>query len=456
MEERGFPGPNPEDEFTSSVEKEDSKEDKKSKRKKRFEKLLNFLLPKKSEEEGAETEGSEEPSKAEKLIEASKNLFGRVLGIEREDIEEPEDDYKEYEDQEETQPNLMIGGLFAEASPEDETPITGADNQEESAELSVEGEPVAEEQEELVEPLEDEQLLAVQREVESAYSGEPPDTLQAEDQERNFAENYEPVNRATEHEIIDRADTGNEDKETSVIELKRGAGAALVGFVAAETLSRSRDRKIRKEAKKLGKEVEANKKEQEAKNTELEALQRRQREELKSLKSKRKAEVKEKQPEVPTKHSKEVLSAYETPRVVKQEVAQSTPEKPPKRQPERQEQSAEVKKPEVDISEKLHLEQIEKAAENDIPIESYYERRHEAKDVASTPVSNVAGVGVSSEPVDESYVTSQSTVISHDDTAKQASHHANQMYKDAVKQGVTAGLAVIIAAAIILLIWSLL
>lgn len=159
MEERGFPNLNPEDEFKLSVEQEDVKDGKKSRRKKRFEKIINFLIPKKNEEETVAAEGSEDKSKTERFLETSKNLFGKMLGIEREKIEEPEDYYEDDNKRDETPRSLKIGALFREATEEDEYLYADKTGEEKPSGLIADEEPSNETLEEQAETLEDEQML---------------------------------------------------------------------------------------------------------------------------------------------------------------------------------------------------------------------------------------------------------------------------------------------------------
>lgn len=465
MREGGFHGPNPEDEFIASVEEDDDKESKKSKRKKRFDKLINFLIPKKSKEDSPEAEESEEPSRIENFFEASKSMFGKILGIEREDLDEEDNEAIEeaYEEDEPDQRSFRIGGLFS--APElSETP----DVQDETLHEAEEQVAYDVEPEQLAGQPEEEQPLESQSEIpEPQLEVEPLAPEESElpyiqEMARTNAEDYEPINRAEPQETIDR-NTGSESKETTIIERRGGAGAALVGFVAAETLSRSRDKKIRKKAEELSKEVDKNKKEQEDKNIELEALQRRQRKELESLQRKRTGEVKDTKPSVEKKPERQEHSTRQSrTQEIMHPKTESTQEKGPevyetapklKPQQERTQYSPEVHSA---TDERLHLEQVESAAENDIPIEAYYERSHEAKDVASsssTRVTNFSGSDVSQGH------QLTNNLPDYNNAQLDATHQKtsnNDLYKTAVKQGATAGIVVVIAVAIILLIWSLL
>lgn len=464
MEERGFPRPNPEDEFKSSVEKEDSKEDKKSKRKKGFDKLLNLLLPKKTEESATEGEDLEEKSRIEKLMEASKSLFGKVLGLDREEIEETSEQADRSLEHQESPISLNLGGIFAATEESEDYSAHDITQEPKVVERDEENKSIRPKSQDEIgqqQDYEDIDITTIHKEVESAYDDIDEYELPNPDHIRTNVENYQPINRSTENEAMDRVDR---KENNTIVERGGGAGAALVGFVAAEVLSRSRDKKIRKEAEQLSKRVDKNNKAQEAKEAQLQALQKRQRQEIDDLHRKRKIEAIE-IGATKNKIDRRYFNNQENLKHNQKESAKITPEVVNNAVNEKIKTETFMQKPKelrfekssVGINERVHLEQIEQAAENDIPIESYYEKRHEAKDVASASVSGMkSGSGLSDDTLYKDIKDLSNSVDHQVSSSNMSQGSSNKLYRDAVKQGATAGLWVIIAVIIIALIWSLL
>lgn len=452
MRESGFHGPNPEDEFKASVE-EVTKEEKKTKKKSRFEQFLERIIPKNKQENSESVEADSQEAKTG-FFESSRNLLGKIFGIDKEEVSEPHSTNEEGEFEEPR--SFRLGGLFAETSLDtdnsaDEAPETLPETPYDTPEAEqtdyIDEEPstaeTAPEEPQIAdnEPYDYPETNNIQQEIEELHrQAEQTDS----DVRFSDAEAYEPIDRSRETGVGERKE---EAGEKTIIERRGGAGAALVGFVAAETLSRSRDKKIRKEAEELKKKVDKNKDEQEFKDTTLETLQRRQQEQIEALQNKRKKAPAEQEHTVRQSRTPEVRHAKPD---RKQEAKGPEVAEQQKARIEKQQRSPET--PSLS-DERLHFQEVEQAAENDIPIESFYERRHEIKDVASTPVKNFA-----TAYKQNAYHDAEETIATdYSEGGFGSSKDLNkELYKDAIKQGATAGIVIVVAVIAVVLLWSLL
>ncbi len=170
-------------------------------------------------------------------------------------------------------------------------------------------------------------------------------------------------------------------------------GPAAAAFVAAEVLSRRRDRKIKRQARKLEKQLSSLEKENKRALSQLERLM------------------------APKAESVDVKTKEKPPTVLERLVSTIKPERSiakPERQAPSLEQAKAIEtrpdKPQrmVKLEELLHAHpekmrpetvqhEVEKAAEQDMPIEKVYEMRHEIKDEVS-PIKPLR-VGSSSAPL---------------------------------------------------------
>lgn len=479
MREREFIMPPPEESEDSSGEKNE----KKDKKKNRFERALELILPKKGAKEADEGE-QDKAGFFERALEKTKGSFGRLFGIETEELPEEEDSVGDRveEEAEPYTPWFRLGNMnFISTDASEVHPEQNANEQTEPA---------------LADSPESETNDTPQT-IEGGETTEISDTSSPSREELPVVE----IEHGRNHRAQEEAETANslqreaairpvtrenlpsdgrpeQVQPQTVVERRGGAGAALVGFVAAETLSRHRDKKIRKQAKQMDREVKSQAKELESQSYELKELQQRQKEQRAELQHKRAQDTPEniaqptqRRPEVrPTQEKQpgtqkeaqannpETRPAAKTPIPEKDPVARKTVEYKNSSSIDEEKRKLEGDRVSpISPEERWHLEQIEQAAEQDVALESYYERRHEAKDVPSTHGGNSTGYTYqhSTDDVSGPYSNKDAT----NTHVKQSSSQVQQTkdeYKTAAKQGAIAGVAIVIAVAIVLLVASLL
>jgi hypothetical protein len=311
----------------------------------------------------------------------------------------------------------------------------------------------------------------------AAPEGLSVDRLRAEVEEHAMASHEVPTERhpdITSYDSPIRGESVPATKERElVVEKRGGAGAAAVGFVAADLLSRSRDKKIRKEAKQLKKKVTSLEKKQETDYFEAQRIQAQNKEQLRDLAAKREHDLKIQA----QKFESVKVPEPRLPVEAKTEKAQVTVERVVHR-----EQSIErVPKPEVLTSERQKpdsdstyealvrqnqelLATIEQAKEVSYAGETYYDRQHEVMD-EPTKYDMASGASVSSH--DSSGQQSTLPVTNSNQT-----QHSGQQpglydplpqktglsdeYKQAMLQGATTGIILLVGFLIVLILWSLL
>ncbi len=235
-------------------------------------------------------------------------------------------------------------------------------------------------------------------------------------------------------------------------------GAALLGFVAAETLSRHRDAKIRKEAVTLKKQFERSDKKHTTQEFSIEQRVIQNREQVEDLRHKRN-ETRQMVRPIESEMPPISVDLVRAERIMHQD-------SPAERNDfSHQREVVVARAPEVKkdmaldrTGEQLILNQVENAAERDIALEAYYERMHEAKDVPTSGASGSGGGGAG-RPVDpvsarksESHDT-QSIASRHSGSA--SNQKEDDLYATAARRGAWAGVALLAGLLIIAVIWSL-
>ncbi len=188
--------------------------------------------------------------------------------------------------------------------------------------------------------------------------------------------------------------------------IERRGGGAFLAFAGAELLSRGRDRKLRKADAETRRELEDVKAKLESEKKMAHDLQERSRQERERLASKRAGE------EVQENRTQNPFFAAETARPTRQNaeapveaatVRKIAAEPRPLRREEAMAPSKEILPPVPDAVERRAepatvLKEVEQAAEKNLPLEHYYELRHEVKD-ATEGNAAAAGAGASMAPL---------------------------------------------------------
>lgn len=257
-----------------------------------------------------------------------------------------------------------------------------------------------------------------------------------------------------------------QERET-VVEKRGSTDATLLGAIAANRLSESRDRKVQTEAKRLKKKAEKLQKDQKKDMYEIERLRVRSQKQALELRQKREsasqhaqngsevASLNTSQPletEKPQQFSQTEVKTQTTPEVTQraQEVKQDSYEKNP--------EVAQYEIPRRTEVDPVVLEQVEQAAEQNIALERYFERRHEVKDVPtnSTGQSGV-DLGVRTTSVQaQDFATQTKHQLTRLEEQQRKALQTQQVYKHAATQGVMAGIILLVSFALLAFIWSLL
>jgi hypothetical protein len=242
-------------------------------------------------------------------------------------------------------------------------------------------------------------------------------------------------------------------KET-IFERNSGGGAALLGFVAAETLSRSRDKKLRREAEQLRQKVDRQEAEQQFTTQEIHRVTQRNAHEIKELRNKRTEALQTPQVHETTNLTQPIEKAHVT---SEKRVEQ---QKPLTVSSEKETEPLMGTLSHEDTPEKRILQaHVEQAAEKDVALEGYYEKRAEVKDVpTAAPQSIGYGAGVMATTTSVSPSRAHTISTNHPQSPEGAAEpggHVN-LYKDSIRQGATVGLAIIAGLVIIALVWNLL
>lgn len=443
--------------FDSDGDETEKSSDKKKKRS--FSDVLNKLLPNQEENNEADA-NSPEGGRVNKVIYALKELFGRTGDVETDELPEEDDAVGSGPERPLRLPLLPRIG---------ESPLN----------------PVASEQTEV--------FSRASKVVEGAdYSWMPVPTVEinetevvdnaqiAEPVESNMADSFTemtpiPDTERQTREVQEVMVPAEPVRETEaprqeVIVQQRGHRAALAGFVAAETLSRHRDRKIRREARELKRQVDRSEKQQ-SREQEILTAQKRNAEQITQLQDRRietlekeakttKQEVQEVYVREPASTSEVKVERQAQPSVERKEVKPESQRAKPEVQPvqlnpaEKVEQANPVES--THITEELVRSQVEQAAERDVAIEAYYERRHEAKDVPTTSATGQDDSPGAGRTVTNDEKLKRQALIQQLEQEHQSIEQSRSMYSQAVKQGVWAGTAVVIALVTVALVWSLL
>lgn len=485
MKEGDFPIFSPEGEHENSEKDDDSEDSKEKKKKNTFKKWIEFFVPKRKQGEDKETNQEEEArqDRAEGIFARARGFLNRLTGVETEvepDNEETEPEEDEYDPL--ARRRFDLSNLLEVT--DDDVPDTKTESETSTAErLNQDNEQDTPEGKEA--PPSDRNTEGdaahVRRETEE---GNVPEIQDNEPSDLGYERLYTAGSDNTER--------ANTERDQSTIIQRRGSGAALAGFVAGELLSRSRDKKLKKEASKLRDQL--NKQETHSNEQDLELLRQKQEMQRQSLQQKRSIENSESPvaqevifEKVQKEHSPEPLqkkSVKESDVVTEptalpvqkklEEVGSGESVDVPyaSKREERYTQSQEVfpeetlakTRPEVSKEEQLHLQQIEQAADSNVALEAFYEKRHESKDVASTQSSQVvAGLGVpdSSQSQQQRHTKggqptgTTGTGYTDNDSWLPQDPKADSSYRQAMKRGAVAGLAIVISLCIIALIWSL-
>lgn len=449
----------------SSREGDDSDAEKKTdkKKKSKFSELLAKILPKKPETTEDETP---ESSRVQAMFERFSNSFSSLFGLEKEEVEEPEEEMAQ--DEIDRRPNVLfapIGVELEEAAPviptRSEVQPAGSDSSEASNDFSLPS-------------VELPQFEAATATPDSEQRGDvtPSSALETDTDNRpsqtEIAVPEEVLIRATNETadssggLVSPETTNNPatktEKET-VIETGGGGGAALLGLLVADKLSRSRDEKLKKGADELRRQVQQVERRQTEDTLTVTTAQSRNQEQIDQLRQRRTEGVGATpniQPATEVAYAKKANREPQN----SSEARLSAP-RPEVRQskPERRVPAESVAAETGPITEKSRIvyEQVEKAAEKDVALEGFYERRHEIKDVPSASQQGSSGAGgAQSSGVGPQQAPSQPVPIQSRPNQIGSSQAQQQAYKDAVRQGVAAGLAVVIGFVLLVFIWSLL
>lgn len=438
---------------------ETSKKDEKKQKKSKLSELWNKLFNK-------EVDEKDEGEKS--LLQSIGALFGKATGLEKEEVQEEQGEEVEPEQQLEPGRELAVPILGGDI---EYSPSYSIDDEQYTTAVDV---PLTNTQSEYTIPLTPEQALSVDDELpspqlydteptavgdtETVYSTEPEEVVSTANESTDSSE--EPDLTTPEElarirqEIAD--ERGYEERPTdpvikereTVIENRGGGGAAMLGFVAAEVLSRSRDKKIRKEADKLRHKVEALDKTQDVTNTERLEAEARNRQQIEELKNKRHGKVEQafKVSEVKRAESTAVVDA--APVQPKQEVLRAT---------EIDEQGSKSEATPSQESEVV-FEQVRGAAERDIALEKYYEQRHELKDDPGGAQTHSGNRGKLT-PNSQAHSPLLTPTVQYSLIAEEKQRQAQQtrdLYKHAITQGTIAGIIMLVSFAIVVFLWSLL
>lgn len=446
-------------------------------------------------------EQPEEESRTGRLLDLIKSPFSKLFGVEKDELQEDVIADNDGVVAEEPEYGLSsVPGLYSQAeSVEPDKPEAVDDPVDGEPELPqglIIDEETAEEFAMTEIPAESERVEQVARESDSGDevaavgsgihdSGElSVDQLRAEVEANAMASHEIPTERPYEVGLVDtgglRTETAPQIKEREVIIEKRGgAGAAAVGFVAADLLSRSRDRKIRKEAKQLKKKVATLENKQKDDNFRAREVEAQNKERLRDLAEKREHDVRrqnEKNKSVAETQSPPPV-AVQPERVVasRSTVERSDPvvermsdydqyqarqdavsiEREPDDRRKAQEQLFARQKQEL-------LATIEQAKVVPYAGETYYDRQHEVMDeptqydMASggSITGKITQTRVTTRSQPDAPQTQQQPVPAYESLPQKSG--LSDEYKQAIVQGAATGIILLVGFLVGLVIWSLL
>lgn len=448
-----------------SREVDDSDTEKKTdkKKKNKFSELLAKILPKKPVTSEVE---APEFSRVQAMFERFSNSFSSLFGLEKEEVEEPEE--VPAQNEVDRRPNVLFAPIGVEL--EEATLATSGgpeaqpvrlDSSEVSNDFSLPSDELP-------------QFEAATTTPDNEQKEDAPASNALETDTDNWPSQAETV---VQEEVLIRAaneaadssgglvtpETTNNsaiktEKET-VIETGGGGGAALLGLLVADKLSRSRDKKLKKGADELRRQVQQVERKQTEDTLAVSLAQSRNQEQIDQLRQRRTEGVgstANKQPATEVAYAKK---ANREPQNSSEARLSGLRSEVRKSKSERRVTAENVTAETVPITEKspIMYEQVEKAAEKDVAPEGFYERRHEIKDVPSVSQQGGSGDrGVQSGGFEPQQAPSQPFSIQSRLSQIGSSQARQQAYKDAVRQGVAAGLAVVVGLILLVFIWSLL
>ncbi len=254
-----------------------------------------------------------------------------------------------------------------------------------------------------------------------------------------------------------------QERET-VVERRGGAGAALLAVVVANQLSKSRDRKIQAEANQLQKKVERLQRDEQRDAYDIERLRSRSHKQAEQLRAKRetRSEKPQNTPELvytaPSTTEKRPSPALEAKTTLEKADGSPSPQETkgntvPKTETKHDET------PQRRELDPVVLEQVEQAAEQNIALERYFERRHEVKDVPSNSLGGQTGLDLGTRTTQshaQDFATQANQQLTRLEQQQRQSLHAQQSYQKAAKQGVMAGIILLVSFSLIVFICSLL
>jgi hypothetical protein len=448
--------------------------------------------------------GEQQPddeSKTGRLLGMIKSPFSRLFGIEKDELPEEDSgqDDKNAQDAEYRLP--FIGGAFSAVEavepdqpelavdPADTEPdnphglIIDEETAEEFATWEVSTEPagVAEMPEESPR-LEDEQEVVESRDPEELSV----DRLRAEVEAHALASSETPTERSPETSTFDSATRGEAVTTTKereiIIEKRGGAGAAAVGFVAADLLSRSRDRKIRKEAKQLKKKVTTLEKKQKTDHQRAQEIEAQNKERTRDLAAKREFDKQQHsealQAVAPGQDKQPIITKTEQVAIAPKPRTESSPplateQKPNRTQLESEQRSPVAERQAADTYSTTRealarqnqelLATIEQAKEVSYAGETYYDRQHEVMDEPTLYDMN-SGTSVTAQSQQATTVNSVQQPATSQSYRQPAQPYETlpqkagltEEYKQAMIQGATTGIILLVGFLIVLILWSLL
>lgn len=426
---------------------DDSVETQKSKRKKRFSELMARLMGK----EGGDPKSTEEEQATEpkhRFVDALRGkLFGLFTGIEKEEVDEPDHDEEQFDHTEDSTTSRefhfpLLNRLEQSEDRDGNNPDSILSPDKPRTTTTPEDTPMPQS-----ESLPTDGSSAEQAEPIESAMVEAPSEPQGIDAPADMLPDRDDT--IASHGFAQEKSPSVEHVKETVIEQKGGGGAALLAFVAAETLSRSRDAKIRKEATELKKQVEK----QQERMPEVQHMQEHNREQIEQLKNKRAQteRVMEVPYEMRTSHEKKEVSQSNTEPEKQKSQVELQRVSGPEKQNSKLETEPKYRAPEV------ILDRAEKAAESDVALEGYYERRHEAKDVPTASSQQGTGAGSGGGNVHTTSADPHAHIAQQLYNEQQAINNQREgLYRRAAKQGVQTGIILLVAFIVLVLLWSLL
>jgi hypothetical protein len=478
-------------EFKASYEDDDESETKK-KKKKRFSDILEILLPKKTDKiSEADTETQEDDSNLKKLF---KNIFGSVFSVEKQEFEKTSDDdvdnftskilnknvilpiYSQDESEvDQTQQLNDEEELTQNVGEEDEQTV--ANNQNGDVLLDeysdTEGQP-------LLNEAPDNSDFGLEQDQPNHNKKSEDSQLIEERKNNDFGSLVMEDSSYSDEKLVNNINLTTElgpiDVEDSSLQKPKKAhnqdGATAMGSVLVESLSRSQNEKLKKQAEKFKKEVDQINSKRDQDEMELNKFKIKNKKQINQLRQKRQ----QPQPETRSGRRDNFSQFIEQTRPAESVVPQ-LPEKNsyydtkqknidnkelPKYEFNATEGSYEdtnIEKVEQAHQQKITsnevlLKQIEKAVEQDIPLEKYYESRHEAKDAPT--VSDGTVINRVKTDVSNKLTPHFTTQEVYQNTKDKDLYKLTPLYKNAIKQGAMAGIIVLVSFLIIIFVWSLL